>query len=153
MTREEILKEVKKYFEISELVCDHDYAAYGERAWRILDTNYLWVVLIIRRDILKRPMYCNSKTAHQRGHRCNLCQLVKSKKTVYVSPHTLGKAGDYTVVGMTAQQAREEIKKNADLLPCKVRLERWDAAGNEINWLHIDVIDEPQNPKVYEFKA
>lgn len=153
MTREEILREVKKYFDIDELVCDHVYAAYGERGWRALDTNLLWVILIVRRDILKRPMYCNSRTAHQRGFRCNLCQLVKSKKTVYISPHPLGKAVDFTVVGMTAQQAREEIKKHADLLPCKVRLERWDANGNEINWLHIDTIDEPQNPKVYEFRA
>ena len=153
MTREEILKEIKRYFDIEELVCDHVLAAFGERAWRILDTDYLHVILIIRRDILKRPMYCNSKTAHQRGYRCNLCQLVKSKKTVYVTPHGLGKAGDYTVVGMTAQQARDLIKQNAHLLPCKVRLERWDSTGAEISWLHIDTIDEPQNPKVYEFKA
>ena len=153
MTRDEILRDIKKFFDIDELVCDHVLAAYGERAWRFLDTDYLWVLLIVRRDILKRPMYCNSKTAKQRGFRCNLCQLVKSKKSVYVTPHGLGKAGDFTVVGMTAQQARDLIKQNAHLLPCKVRLERWDSTGAEINWLHIDTIDEPQNPKVYEFRA
>ena len=153
MTRDEILRDIKKFFDIDELVCDHVLAAYGERAWRFLDTDYLWVLLIVRRDILKRPMYCNSKTAKQRGFRCNLCQLVKSKKSVYVTPHGLGKAGDFTVVGMTAQQARDLIKQNAHLLPCKVRLERLDSTGAEINWLHIDTIDEPQNPKVYEFRA
>ena len=153
MTREEILNEIRHYFDVSELVCDHVFEKWGEQAWKFLDTDYLHVILIIRRDILKRPMYCNSKTAHQRGYRCNLCQLVKSKKTVYVTPHGLGKAGDFTITGMTASAAREKIKANADLLPCKVRLEKWDANGKEISWLHIDVIDEPKNPKVYEFRA
>lgn len=153
MTREEILAGVKKYFDIGELVCDHTEKKYGETAWRFLDTNYLLVLLIIRRDIIKLPMWCNSKTAKQRGLRCNRCQIVKSKNDVYLSAHCLGKAGDFTITGMTATKARELIKANADLFPCKVRLEKWDSTGKEISWLHVDVIDEEKNPKVYEFKA
>lgn len=153
MTREEILNEIKRYFDVSELVCDHTYAKWGERSWRFLDTNYLHALLVIRRDIIRLPMWCTSKTAKQKGLRCNQCQIVKSAKGVYLSAHVLGKAGDFSITGMTAQAAREKIKANADLLPCKIRLEKWDASGKEISWLHIDVIDEPQNPKVYEFKA
>ena len=153
MTRDEILAAIKKYFDISELVCDHTFNKYGERAWKFLDTDYLHALLIIRRDIIKLPMWCNSKTAHQRGLRCNQCQIVKTAKGVYLSAHLLGKAGDFTITGMTASAAREKIKANASLLPCKVRLEKWDANGKEISWVHIDVIDEPQNPKVYEFRA
>ena len=153
MTRDEILAAIKKYFDISELVCDHTFNKYGERAWKFLDTDYLHALLIIRRDIIKLPMWCNSKTAHQRGMRCNQCQIVKTAKGVYLSAHLLGKAGDFTITGMTASAAREKIKANASLLPCKVRLEKWDANGKEISWVHIDVIDEPQNPKVYEFRA
>lgn len=153
MTREEILTEIKKFFSIEELVCDHTVKKYGESAWRFLDTNFLWVLLIIRRDIIRLPMWCNSKTAHQRGLRCNLCLMVKGKKDVYLSMHCLGKAGDFTITGMSASAAREKIKANAELLPCKVRLEKYDASGNEINWLHVDVSDEEKNPKVYEFKA
>ena len=153
MTRDEILKAIRPYFDITELVCDHTYAKYGDKAWRFLDTDYLHALLIIRRDIIRLPMWCNSKTAKQRGLRCNQCQIVKSAKGVYLSAHCLGKAGDFTVTGMTASAAREKIKANASLLPCKIRLEKWDSSGTEISWLHIDVIDEPQNPKVYEFKA
>lgn len=153
MTREEILKAIKPYFEISELVCDHVYAKWKEDAWKFLDTDYLHALLIIRRDIIKLPMWCTSKTQKQRGLRCNRCQIVRSKNVPYLSPHVLGKAGDFTITGMTASAAREKIKANADLLPCKVRLEKWDANGKEISWLHIDVIDEPKNAKVYEFKA
>jgi len=153
MTREEILKAIKPFFSIDELVCDHTLKKYGENAWRFLDTNLLWALLIIRRDIIKLPMWCNSKTAHQRGLRCNRCDIVKNKKDVYLSAHCLGKAVDLTITGMKAHDAREKIKDNADLLPCKIRLEKWDSGGNEISWLHIDVIDEEKNPKVYEFKA
>jgi len=153
MTREEILTAIRPFFSIDELVCDHTLKKYGDRAWRFLDTNLLWVLLIVRRDIIKLPMWCNSKTAHQRGLRCNRCDIVKNKKDVYLSAHCLGKAVDLTVTGMKAHDARERIKENADKLPCKIRLEKWDANGNEINWVHIDVIDEPQNPIVYEFRA
>lgn len=153
MNRDEIIKEIKKYFEISELVCDHTFNKYGEKAWKFLDTDFLHALLVIRRDIIKLPMWCNSKTAHQRGLRCNQCQIVKTAKGVYLSPHCMGKAGDFTITGMTASAAREKIKANASLLPCKVRLEKWDASGTEISWVHIDVVNEPQNQKVYEFKA
>lgn len=154
MTREEILDGIKKFFEIEELVCDHVYAKWGERAWQFLDTDYLHALLIIRRDILRLPMWCTSRTQKQRGLRCNRCQVVKSKNVPYLSAHVLGKAGDFTVTGMKAPAVREKIKANAALLPCKVRLEKWDASGNEISWVHIDTIDAgPQQPKVYEFKA
>ena len=153
MTREEILTEIRRYFSIEELVCDHVFAKWGEQAWKFLDTDYLHALLIIRRDIIRLPMWCTSKTQKQRGLRCNRCQIVKSKNTPYLSAHVLGKAGDFNITGMTASVAREKIKANADLLPCKVRLEKWDASGKEISWVHIDTIDEPKNPKVYEFKA
>ena len=148
MTREEILNEVKKFFAVDELVCDHTYAKWGERSWQFLDTNYLWCLLVIRRDILKVPMYCNSKTAHQKGLRCNICQLVKDKRAVYLSAHIFGKAGDFTSPSMKAEKMRELIKANADLLPCPVRME------NGVSWLHFDVL--PQygvKDKVYEFRA
>ena len=148
MTREEILKEIRKYFDAQELVCDHTYAQYGDKSWQFLDTMYLWALLVVRRDIIKLPMWCNSKTSKQRGLRCNRCQLVRSKTGVYLSAHVLGKAGDFTITGMTAENARKKIKENADLLPCPVRLEA------DVSWLHMDV--RPMDgikDKVYEFKG
>lgn len=153
MTRSEILSALKPFFTIDELVCDHVCAKWGEGAWNFLDTDYLHALLIIRRDILRLPMWCNTSTRKQRGLRCNRCQLVRSSNKPYLSAHVLGKAGDFNIVGMNASVARERIKAAADLLPCKVRLEKWDAQGNEISWLHIDTIDDPKNPKVYEFHA
>lgn len=145
-TRDEIIRELHKYFQIRELVCEHTHSKWGERAWQFLDTNYLACLLVIRRDILQAPMVCNHDRADQRGLRCNLCPLVFEKTGVYLSSHVLGKAGDFTVQGMTAQEARSRIRNMAHLLPCPIRVE------GGVNWLHFDVL--PQygiNQKVYEF--
>ena len=148
MTREEILKAIKPYFDVEELVCDHTYAKWGERSWQFLDTDLLHVLLVLRRDILKVPLYCNSKSAHQKGLRCNMCQLVKSKTAVYLSAHVLGMGLDLTSPSMKAEKMRELIKANADKLPCNVRIE------GGVSWLHIDTLTQYGiNQKVYEFTA
>lgn len=149
MTRQEILAAIRPYFDAEELVCDHTYAKWKEQSWQFLDTNYLWALLVIRRDILKKPMWCNGNAKKQRGLRCNRCQMVRDKSSVYLSAHTLGKAGDFTVTGMTAEQARQKIKENAHLLPCPVRLERG------VSWLHMDIRPDDTKPgqKVIEFNG
>jgi hypothetical protein len=148
LDREQIIRELHNYFQIRELVCGHTFSKWGERAWQFLDTNFLACLLIIRRDILQAPMVCNHDEADQRGLRCNRCGLVKDKSSVYLSSHVLGKAGDFTVRGLTAQEARSRIRSMAHLLPCPIRLE------GGVNWLHFDVL--PQfgiTDKVYEFTA
>lgn len=148
MTREEILKAIRPFFDVEELVCQHTFAQWSEKSWQFLDTNYLWCLLVIRRDIIKKPMWCNGTLKKQRGLRCNRCEMVRGKTSVYLSAHVLGKAGDFTITGMTAEQAREAIKKNASLLPCNIRIEKG------VSWLHFDVL--PQygvTQKVYEFNG
>lgn len=146
--REDIIKMLGRYFQVSELVCDHTFAKWGEASWQFLDTDYLHALLIIRRDILQVPMTCNHSGATQRGLRCNRCELVREKSSVYLSSHILGKAGDFTVKGLTAEEARTRIKQNARLLPCSIRME----AG--VSWLHFDTLPQSDiNEKVYEFRA
>lgn len=148
MTRDQIIREIHKFFQIRELVCEHTHSKWGERAWQFLDTAFLHNLLVIRRDILQAPMVCNHGTQLQRGLRCNRCGLVSQKDAVYLSSHVLGKAGDFTVQGMTAQEARSRIRNSANLLPYPLRME------GGVTWLHIDVL--PQfgiNEKIYEFTA
>lgn len=148
MNREDIILQLRQFFQVRELVCDHTFSQWGERSWQFLDTAYLHNLLIIRRDILQVPMVCNYEWMTQRGLRCNRCQLVKDKTKVYLSAHVLGKAGDFSVQGITAQEARSRIRNNAHLLPYPLRIE------GGVSWLHIDTL--PQygiNSKVYEFKA
>lgn len=148
MDRDKIIRDLHDYFQVKELVCEHTFSKWGERSWQFLDTNYLACLLIIRRDILQLPMTCNHSGANQRGLRCNRCDLVKDKSSVYLSSHVLGKAGDFTVKGLTAQEARSRIRNMANLLPCPIRME------GGVSWLHFDVL--PQygiDQKVYEFTA
>lgn len=146
MTRQQIIKDLKKYFNVKELVCNHVYSRWGEASWDFLDTDYLHSLLIIRRDILQQEMVCNNNTATQRGLRCNLCNIVKSKYTLYLSAHVLGKAGDFTIKNMTAEEARNKIKSHSHLLPCAVRLEK------NVDWLHFDVrSQEGSLSKIFEF--
>ena len=139
MTRNDIITALSRYFKPQELVCDHVFQRWGEQSWQFLDTDYLECLLIIRRDILRRPMFCNGG---------NCCEIVKQKSRAYLSAHVLGKAGDFTVCEMPAAEARQMIKRNQNLLPCNIRLEA------DVSWLHFDVL--PQRgvtTKVYEFKV
>lgn len=148
-TRREIIQELKKYFNIRELACNHTYSRYGEAAWQFFDTKILHTLLVIRRDILKAPMVINYAGSYQRGFRCNLCQLFKDKTLKgiqYITAHGLGKAFDATIKTMTAAQAREKIKQNQDKLPYPIRMER------DVTWLHVDVRDTyNNNSKIVEF--
>lgn len=139
MTRNQIIQELKNYFSVKELVCKHTYKKWGEQSWQFLDSQYLYCLLIIRRDILQAPMTCNSSGSTQRGLRCNLCDIVQGKTDFgnnYLSAHVLGKAGDFTVMGMTAEEARQKITANARLLPCPIRIE------GGVSWLHFDTIPQ-----------
>jgi len=136
MTRNEIIERISRYFHVAELVCDHTYARWGEKSWQFLDTEFLHCLLIIREDILQAPMICNNSTAHQRGLRCNMCELVKSKTSSYLSSHIFGKAGDFTVSGMTAEEARCKVIENAALLPCNIRME------DKVTWFHFDILQQ-----------
>lgn len=148
MKRIEIINELKKYFSVKELVCKHTYEKFGESSWRFLDTTILHVLLILRKDIFKSPITINNSTSFtQRGLRCNCCQLVKDKKSIYLSAHILGKAFDMDIKSFTAAQARTIIKQNEKLLPYPVRME------DGVNWLHIDTIDMGNGNKITLFKG
>jgi len=69
-----------------------------------------------------------------------------------LSAHCLGKAADFNIQGVTPTEAREWIVQNADKFPCKVRLEE-KLRGKEINWIHLDVYQNENNPKVYKFNV
>lgn len=142
---------VKDYFHIKELVCPDVHNKFGEWAWNFFDDKLLETIYILRTQILKVPMTVNNWHAKgsfsQRGLRCNRCQLVKSKTGVYMSAHILGKAIDFDAKGMSAEQARQLIKKNADKLPYPIRLEEG------VNWVHIDVLDTHNGKKITTFKA
>jgi len=161
---------IKEYFDLEELICPHVSARFGEKAWQFLDTRLLETLYVIRKSIDK-PIYVNdwamSGTLSQRGLRCNICYLVKSKTIedqVYMSAHNQGEAVDFHVKGMTANEVRLWIVKNQVLLPHPIRLEvnfnphglsesaiRQKIATDKMNWVHLDLRGEGQ--KITFFKG
>ncbi|CAL2094818.1 hypothetical protein [Tenacibaculum sp. 190524A02b] len=158
MKREEILKEIKKYFAIHELVGKWTYKIHGERAWKFFDDDLLLCLLIIRKGLGKKITVNNwywGGRFSQRGLRTILQQLVKNafyQKRLYLSAHLFGKAVDFTVEGMTASEVRKWIYTNQHLFPCKIRLE-YQKNGKEIIWVHLDTLWEQKNPKIYFFNV
>ena len=148
----EIYKGILEFFKIEELVGSRTSQRYGERALRFFDMRLLHTILVVRKE-LKRAITIN--TWHkvtggfsQRGLRENICSIVKGEtlaNKLYLSGHVTGKALDFDVAGMTAQEVRTWCVENADRLPYKIRLE--DGVG----WVHLDVTWEEKNPKVYLF--
>lgn len=150
MERNKIIKELKKYFNIKELVCPHTYKRYGESSWKFLDTEILETLLVLRTKILCVPLICNNYSINltQRGLRCNLCELTKEKtlkNILYISAHSNGKGFDLTSPKMTAEEMRQKIKEKAHLLPHPVRIEK------DVNWLHIDCYDDGTGEKITYF--
>lgn len=155
---EEILKSLKKYFDISELVGPSTYKKHGQRAWKFFDFRLLETLLILRENINKPIIINNWKKGgvyKQRGLRTILQQIVKKffyANRLYLSGHLLGKAIDFDVEGMTAQEVRQWIELNQDLFPYKIRLE-YKKNKKTINWVHLDVIYETKNKFIYYFNV
>lgn len=157
MKLEDILREIRDYFDIRELVSKPVYDRYGENAWRFFDPRLLETLLVLREDILGVPLVCNNWKSggklSQRGLRENTCQIVKDKTLsgqMYLSAHTLGMAVDLSSGKMSADEMRKIILKHSSRLPHKVRIEDGKSAPT---WLHIDVCAEPgQVEQVYVFK-
>lgn len=114
------------------------YEIWGESAWQFLDDRILENLAFIREG-LGKPIVVNNWAKggqySQRGLRCTRCILVIEKvdlRKVYLSAHIQGKAVDFNVVGMTAEEVRQWIVDHADELPYPARLER------SVSWIHMD---------------
>lgn len=148
MTRNELIEKVKENFQLKELVCPHCVKTYGDKAWQFLSTELLSTIYVLRNEVIKKPMIVNNGTTFtQRGLRCNMCQLVKSKSTPYMSAHALGKAIDFHVNGMEAEEVRQIIKDNIDKFEYPIRLEEG------VSWCHCDVYTLDSNKKLVTFTA
>lgn len=146
---------IPQYFEVQELVCPHVCNKWGH------NPNFIWSffyphlleTLDFLREKLGKPIFVNSwsigGSLSQRGLRCNLCDLVRSKTSmskIYMSSHILGKACDFDVKEMNVAAVRNWIMLHASELPYPISLE------DGVSWVHLDM-REQGNKKIYLFKA
>lgn len=164
MTRVEIISDLKKYFDVRELVGPEVYNKHHEDSWFVFDTDTLHCLLIIREGIGRRSTINNWHYAKkgetifdERGYRSNISAIMAgktAKKMLYLTAHGLGKGFDIVFEGISADEVRAWIYSNADLFPCKIRLEHIvNATGKTITWVHFDTCYYEKNPKVYLFNV
>lgn len=153
MTRNQLINKLKNNFHIKELVCQHCYNKFKEKAWQFLSTELLSTLYVLRYIIFNKPITVNTwhkgGSFTQRGLRCNMCQLVKDKKQVYISAHMLGNAIDFNVEDLTYTEVNQVIKDNVDKFEYPIRLE-----SNTNGWSHIDTYQPVDSEdKLIEFKG
>lgn len=131
---------IQDYFHAKEVVCPHVYDKFGLYSWQFFDPRLLDVMLVIR-EKTGLPMVVNNwgkgGNLTQRGLRCNICPIPKEKtalEKLYMSPHPMGIAWDFNIVGQTVEETHKWIVDNQILLPHPIRLEEPDG----INRVHLD---------------
>ena len=147
-----------KYFELYELMPPELYTydmmiseEARQRAFaNYFDTKLLETIDIIRGEIVKAPLICNTwfqdGNRVASGYRSSQCPVGVAK-----SQHKEGKAVDLVCNKYTAEQMRQMIKENEHLLPYPIRIE------DGVSWLHIDTKERTSGPrsneKIYFFKG
>lgn len=149
MDRSELIDKLKTKFNIKELVCPHCYNKFGEQSWIFLSTELLSTLYTLRFVILNCPILVNGGMLTQRGLRCNTCDLVKNKKSIYLSAHCQGKAIDFSCDNLSINSIKKLIRDNKDKFEYPIRLE-----SNTTTWIHVDVYQPlNSNSKLVEFNG
>lgn len=145
------------YFKIQEFVSKKTYNKYGDKCVQFIDQRILDFINKLRED-LKKPITINNwlwnGSFEQRGLRTNLDEIVKNKTNkdiLYVSQHTLGKAIDFNVKGMSNKETYEYIIKNYHTNGYDKYITRIEHIDSAPNWIHVDCANTGKK-ELYIFK-
>lgn len=152
MERDTLIYQLSNYFNLKELVCPHILSVHGSQSWKFLSTELLHTLLIVRSEIIKKPMILNNYHIQgkitQRGFRCNLCDIPKNKtikNELYTSAHTVGKAIDFFAPPYSVLEIHKLICNHSELLPYPIRFERG------VTHCHLDCYDNTAGVKILYF--
>ena len=126
-----------KNFSIKEFVPKTTYDVFGEKSVWFMD-NRLLLTMQFLREVYGKPITVNNwsfarpgqKVFQFRGLRPPTCTIGAT-----YSQHRYGRACDFDVHGMTAQEVREDILKNQD----KEGYQFIQAIEMDVTWVHIDL--------------
>ena len=120
-----------KYFRIEELVDPETFEKYGERSLTFLDPRIL-ITLDAIRVFFGRPITVNNWLWG--GNR--KWSGLRTKESTYYSPysqHSFGRAIDFVVSGISAEDVQKKILEHQELFPHVTRMEK-----GTLTWTHID---------------
>lgn len=126
-----------QFFKLEEFIDPDTFAAFGIRAWQFLDPRIPAIMDRIRARYGKPVTINNWKDGgafRYRGFRPPACT-----EGAPLSQHRFGRAVDFDVQGITAEEVRQDIRVSAqhmDFNPIT-------AVELGTNWVHIDVRNIP----------
>jgi len=160
METKQIYDDFLQYFNVEEIVSPGIYEKYNHLGDYFFLSRFdirLLVTMVFIRTTLNKTITINDwlwgGRFDERGLRDTSTPMVQDrakKNDPWLSAHVVGMAFDFDVKEMTANEVREWLFKFRDCLPYKIRLER-KLNGEFISWVHLDVCDDPRNPKIYSF--
>ena len=148
------------HFSIQELVPEHVYVKYGEKAWWFLDRRAIKTLEWVR-DHLGRCTVNNWSWGGeysqsglrtfefymQGSNRLRPDYIAKQMIADSFSQHKHGRAFDCKLANHSADEARDYIKNNWELFGLGWAL----TLEEDVSWLHFDCRNRPDK-KVYTFK-
>jgi len=134
---------VSKYFEIYELVPEHIYNKFGDKAWWFIDPKLIKTLDKLKEIFNKGTIVINDY--HWNGKR-NWSGLRVAGCPYYseTSQHSFGRATDCIFSAYSAEEVRDFIIFNPNKFPEVKGIEL------DVSWLHIDVRN---SDKVILFKG
>jgi len=123
-----------KHFDIKEFVDKKTYERFGKRSVWFVD-NELMAQMDQLRELFGRPITINNWSSGGPFQWRGIRTPNYNKYTMY-SQHSFGRAADFDVKGLTAEEARQKIKKWYDqgiLISESMNVE------SEVTWVHIDL--------------
>ncbi len=137
---------ISKHFDLRELVDRSTFQNEGESAVKFIDSRIPPLLEKIRQLCGNNPMTINNWHTggrfQYRGYRQKYCTI-----GARYSQHKQGKAVDFDVKGMTADEVRGVLRLNQIEL-MKLGLTRIETG---VSWVHIDLKETRLN-HLYEFK-
>ena len=132
---------VPKYLAAYEVVDELLYDELGDNVFKLFDDNVLRGADWLRERY--GTMTCNN---WKQGGKFSWRGFRTYRSDVYspTSMHSLGKALDLSFVRATAEEIRDDIKRNG--APFITRIE------DDVSWLHIDTKGTKKGNEVYFFK-
>lgn len=128
-----------QYFDLREFVPPEVYQALGVKAWAVLDPRIVWTMDQIRMWT-RKPITINNwhigGAFKYRGFRPRDYTETAAK----YSQHFMGRAADFDVSGMTADEFRKTMKMSQGIPAFKYVT----ACEEGVNWVHIDIRPVPK---------
>lgn len=127
-----------RYFVLQEFVPPEVFDALGQNAWAVMDPRIVWTLDAIR-DFYKKPITINNWHVGGQFKYRGFRPRDYAETSAKFSQHFMGRAVDFDIKGLTADEFRKQVKMNTGA----PMLKYITAIEEGVNWIHIDVRPVP----------